>query len=77
MDDRLAALLERARAWPPTAQDELADLAEEIEAELAEGVYTATPEELRGIDRGLRDDERDDLVSDGEIEAVFAKHRPK
>ena len=33
------------------------------------------PEELRGIDRGLRDAAEGRFVSEAEVEAVFAKHR--
>ena len=75
--EALSAIVERAASWPREAQDELAVLAEEIEAELSAGVYRPTEEELRGIDRGLRDAAEGRLATDAEVEAVFAKHRRK
>jgi predicted transcriptional regulator len=38
-------------------------------------VYEATPEELEGIDRGLRDVAEGRFATDEEVEAVFAKFR--
>jgi toxin ParE1/3/4 len=49
----LKDLMRRIEAWPEAAQDELAEVALEIEAELERGIYQATQEELAGIDRGL------------------------
>jgi predicted transcriptional regulator len=72
---QIEPVLERARTWPEEAQAELADLAREIEAELQGGAYRATPEELRGIDRGLRDAAEGKFATDAEVEAVFTKHR--
>jgi hypothetical protein len=45
---------EHVETWPEEAQAELAEIALEIDAGLAGGVYRATPKELAGIDRGLR-----------------------
>jgi predicted transcriptional regulator len=39
------------------------------------GAYRASPEELAGIDRGLRDSAEGRSATDEEVEAVFAKHR--
>jgi hypothetical protein len=52
---KLKEVLERAEAWPEAAQVELAELALEIDTELGAGKYHATPEELAGIRRGLKD----------------------
>jgi predicted transcriptional regulator len=71
----LNSIVERAASWPRDAQEELAYVAQEIEAELAAGVYRPTDDELRGIDRGLRDAADGKFVSEAEVEAVFAKHR--
>lgn len=38
--------------------------------------YRATPGELLGIERGLRDAANGKLASDEQVKAVFAKHRP-
>jgi predicted transcriptional regulator len=71
----LKDVLERAESWPERAQAELAELALEIEAELADGKYHATPEELAGIDRGLKAAREGRFATEEEVEAVFAKHR--
>jgi len=51
--DQVKAVLERVPAWPEDRQQELAELALEIEAELAGDGYEATPDELTAIDEGL------------------------
>jgi predicted transcriptional regulator len=70
-------LLRRIQSWPEPAQQELAELALEIEAELKGGKYRATPAELAGIQRGLSDANAGRFVSDGHVEATFRKSRPK
>ena len=74
MNKALNDIVRRAGAWPDAAQEELAALAREIEAEVNAGAYTATPEELAGIDRGLRDSAEGRFATDEQVEAVFAKH---
>jgi hypothetical protein len=51
---KLKDVLERADAWPEAAQAELAELALESDAGLGAGAYHATPDEIAGIDRGLK-----------------------
>jgi hypothetical protein len=51
---KLTEVLERIEAWPPEAQNELAEFALERDAELSEGEVEPTPEELARI-RALRD----------------------
>ena len=70
----LEDVLERVEDWPAAAQNTLAEVALEIEAELT-GVYHATPEELAGIDRGLQAAAEGRFATDEEVEAVFAKYR--
>lgn len=70
----LQTVLDRVEAWPPDAQDALAEIALELEVEMT-GVYQATPEELAGIDRGLRAAAEGRFATDAEVEAVFAKYR--
>ena len=48
-------LLRRVQSWPQDAQEELAQVALEIEAALKKGTYRPSSSELEGIDRGLRD----------------------
>ena len=75
MNKSLSDLLERARSWPEDAQGELERLARGIEAELAQDTYHATPEELVGIDRGLREAAEGKFAAAEDIEATFAKYR--
>jgi predicted transcriptional regulator len=70
-------LLRRVQSWPENAQQELAELALEIDAELKGGKYHATPAELAGIDRGLSDANAGRFVSAEDVEATFRKSRPK
>jgi hypothetical protein len=71
----LKEALQRAETWPQEAQEELAELAAEIDARLKGRKYHATPDELAGIDRGLRAARDRRFATDEEVEAVFAKHR--
>ena len=71
----LKEAIERAETWPEEAQEQVAEIAFEIDAELKGGVYHATSEELTGIDRGLKAAREGRLATDDEIEAVFTKRR--
>ena len=73
---KLKDVLQRVEAWPEPAQAELAELALEIDAGLGAGKYHATPEELAGIRRGLKDAREGRFATDAQIEALFKKHRP-
>ena len=75
MNKSLNDIVRRADAWPDSAQEELAQLAREIEAEVNAGPYRVTPAELAGIDRGLRDAAGGKFAGAKQVEAVFAKHR--
>jgi predicted transcriptional regulator len=72
---KLTEALERVEAWSPDAQNELAELALELDAGFRDGEYEPTPEELAGIDRGLRAAAEGRFASNHEVEAVFAKFR--
>ena len=67
-------LLESIATWPEEDQEELLEAARGIEAR-RRGLYRATPEELRGIDRGLEDARHGRFASDDEVAAVRAKFR--
>jgi hypothetical protein len=69
--------LRRVEEWPEAAQIELAEIALEIEAGLGSGAYHATPEELAGIDRGLKAAREGRFASDDQVSRVFEKFRPK
>lgn len=70
-------ILDRITDWPDHAKAELLSIAREIDADLKRGVYVATPAELTGIDAGLADIARGDVVGFEEIERLFEKYRTK
>jgi hypothetical protein len=67
----LKDVLQRVEAWPEKAQEELAAIVREIDAQLAGGVYRATVEELEALDEA----ERSAVASEGEVEAAFRTFR--
>jgi hypothetical protein len=69
--DQVKAVLERVPTWPEDRQQELAEIALEIEAEFAGAEYEATPDELAAIDEGLSGD----AASEKEVDAAFALFR--
>jgi hypothetical protein len=69
--DEVKALLERVPTWPEDRQQELVEVALEIEAELAGSEYDATPDELAAIDEGLSGE----TSSEEEVKAAFAQFR--
>ncbi len=73
----LKEAMQRVETWPEAAQEELAEIALEIDARLRGGKYHATPEELAGIDRGLKAAREGRFATDEQVEAVFAKYRRK
>jgi hypothetical protein len=75
MTKALKDALARAENWPEWAQDNLADIALEIDREVKAGTYRATDEELRKINEAQAAVRRGEVATDAEVEAVFAKHR--
>ena len=71
----LTDILERVETWPPAAQDQLAEVALETGAALSGEEHEPSPEELAGIDRGLRAAEEGRFAADEQVEAVLAKLR--
>jgi predicted transcriptional regulator len=71
----LKEAMQRAETWPEEAQEELAEIAREIDASLKGGTYQATREELEGIDRGLSAAREGRFATEDQVEAVLAKHR--
>lgn len=71
----LTQMLERVEAWPPEAQDALAEIARDIDDAIAKGDYEPTPAELAGIDRGLSDAEQGKFATDEQVDAAFARLR--
>ena len=74
MTINLKKVLARAESWSEQDQEELAQVALEIEAR-RHGVYHATPSDLRAIDEALEAVDRGEIASDEEADAVFAKYR--
>lgn len=71
MSTKLEDVLTRARHWPDRAQQELVDVAREIEASLG-GAYRASMDELSAIDEA----DASGVASQQEVEAAFAVFRP-
>jgi hypothetical protein len=74
MTKKLQEVLKQAETWPEAAQEELADAALEIAANL-QGDYHATADELAGIDRGLDDARQRRFATDEEVRAAFGTFR--
>jgi predicted transcriptional regulator len=72
---QLAEVLERVEQWPAQAQDELAEIARDLEASLTGGDYEASAAELAGIDRGLRAADEGRFASDQQADAALTKLR--
>lgn len=71
----LKEAMQRVETWPEQAQEELAEIALEIDASLKGETYRATKEELEGIDRGVRAANEGRFATEQEVAAVIAKHR--
>jgi hypothetical protein len=69
--DQVRAVLERVSTWPEDRQQGLAEVALEIDAELASAEYDATPDELAAIDGGLAGE----AASEEEVKAAFGLFR--
>ena len=74
MNADVKTVLSRVPRWPEEDQDELAQVALEIEAR-RHGVYHATPEELQAVDDALAAVGRGEIATEEEVETVFAKYR--
>jgi hypothetical protein len=75
MSPKLKDVLRRAEAWPEWAQDDLAELAHEIDQEVRAGTYRATRDELRKIDEARASVHRGEVATEADVHAVFTKHR--
>jgi hypothetical protein len=69
--DQVKAILERVSTWPEDRQQELAEVALEIESGLAGAGYEATEDELAAIDEGLAGE----AASEEEVKVAFAVFR--
>ena len=72
MSPAIKELLQHVASWPEEDQEELADVARDIEARRT-GVYRATAEELKSLD----DADRSGIASERDVEAAFRSFRPR
>jgi predicted transcriptional regulator len=72
---QLMEVLERVEHWPIDAQNELAEIARDIEENLNKGDYEPTDAELAGIDRGLQAAAEGRFATDEQVEAALARLR--
>jgi hypothetical protein len=70
MSPAIKQIIERVASWPEEDQEELAEIAREIEARRS-GVYKATADELRALDEA----ERSGIATNDEVEAAFRSFR--
>ena len=65
-------LLERVASWPEEDQEELAEVAREIEARRF-GVYEPTPEEEAAIRDGIAELDRGEWIDEEEMRAFWKR----
>ena len=70
MSSKVKEILQHVESWPEEDQEELAEVARDIEARRT-GVYRATAEELLALDAA----EQSGIASDEEVEAAFRSFR--
>jgi hypothetical protein len=70
MSPETRTLLERIQTWPEEDQEELAQLARELESRRT-GVYRLSGEERAAVRAGMDAARRGDFVSDDEMDAFY------
>jgi hypothetical protein len=69
--DEITAILDRIPSWPAERQQQLAELALELEAQASDEPYIATAEELAAIEEARASG----VATAEEVEAAFARLR--
>lgn len=69
-EQQMESFLRHLRAWPKEDQDELLEVARDIEARRS-GVYRATPEELAAIDEA----DGSGIATQEDVDAAFGTFR--
>ena len=69
--EQIHAVLENVRSWPQEDQEELAEIAREIEARRKD-VYIMNDEERAAVREGLEQARRGEFVSDHEMDALMS-----
>jgi hypothetical protein len=67
-------LLEQVQSWPEEDQEELADVAREIESRRS-GVYRLSDEERTAVRAGMDAARRGDFASEEEMDEFYRLHR--
>jgi predicted transcriptional regulator len=67
------AVLESVRSWPPEDQEELIEIAREIEARRT-GIYVMSEEERAAVNEGLDQARRGEFVPDDEMDAFWKRY---
>jgi hypothetical protein len=73
MSPETKTLLERVQSWPEEDQEELAEVAREIESRRS-GVYQLSDEERIAVRAGMDAARRGDFASDEEIDELYRLH---
>jgi hypothetical protein len=68
--NEINAILDRVRTWPEERQEDAAQMLLALE-ENGSAVYRLDADERADIDAALREDERGEVASDEDVEAVF------
>jgi hypothetical protein len=72
--EQIAAVLENVRSWPQEDQEELVELAREIEAR-RKGVYELNESERRGVEKGLEAMRQGRFATDERIAGILKEAR--
>jgi predicted transcriptional regulator len=72
--EQIYAVLENVRYWPQEDQEELAEIAREIEAR-RKGVYVMDDEERTAVREGLEQARRGEFVSDEKMDGFWKRIR--
>jgi predicted transcriptional regulator len=73
MSPKTKSLFEQVQSWPEEDQEELADVAREIESRRT-GVYRLSDDERTAVRAGMDAARRGDFADDEEIEAFYRLH---
>jgi predicted transcriptional regulator len=73
MSPETRTLLEQVQTWPEEDQEELAQLAREIESRRS-GIYRLSADERIAVRAGMEAARSGDFVSDDEMEEFYRQH---
>jgi predicted transcriptional regulator len=71
--EQISSVLNSVRSWPQEDQEELVELAREIEARRT-GIYVMNDEERAAVREGLEQAMRGEFVSDDEMNDFWKKY---